>query len=112
MVTTLADPFVTILSSIVAFVAVFFLAKLLLTIVIAIVNNIIDRGAIGSVNKILGAIFGVLFSFVIAWALVATFDFVISLPVLAEQEWVINFEGGYVYRFFRSISPIDLLLSF
>jgi hypothetical protein len=59
-----------------------------------------------------GVVFGAAFAFVLAWLLVILWGYVISIPMLAEIEWIQSFNGGYVYRFFDAFTPLDLLLSF
>ena len=112
IVANIVDPSAHILCTAISFVALFFVAKLLLTIVFAIVDKVIDNGIIGVANKIVGAVFTGMLGFIICWALASVFELVIHLPVFAEQSWAMEFTGGFVYKFLKSISPIDLLLSF
>jgi hypothetical protein len=77
-----------------------------------VLNKILDGGLFGVVNKTLGCIFNTLLALIVAWAFTSVFEYFISLPFLAEQAWTESFTGGFVYKLFKSISPIDLLLSF
>ena len=112
LVDKLAVPVVHLISVVLSFIIVYILAKILLKIVLKIINSILDRGFFGVVNKILGGIFGFLFSFVIAWLFVILFGYAINIPLIADFEWAKNFDGGYIYEFFETMSPIELLLSF
>ena len=108
----LVSPVIQIVSSIVAFVLLYIASRILLRLLLSIVDSIVDGGAVGAINKLLGCVFGVTFAFAAAWALVAVFDFVVYVPAVQDMDWVSEFNGGYVYNFFKSVSPLDLLLSF
>ena len=112
LVSELAQPVVHIFAIIVSFVLLYFALRLLLTLLFALINLLLNRGLIGVVNKILGCVFTTLFAVIIAWAFVSVFDYALNLPFLSDKEWAMNFDGGYIYKFFKSISPIELLLSF
>lgn len=112
IVDKLATPAIELFSVIISFVVLYILLKLFLGIIIKILDSIFSIGPIGVINSVLGLIFGAAFAFVIAWLLVILLGYVISIPAVAETEWVQSFTGGYVYKFFDSITPLDLLLSF
>ena len=71
-----------------------------------------DGGFVDVVNKLLGAVVMLAFSLIVAWGLVAVSDVILHLPVLAEQAWVQEFTGGVVFNFLKSVSPLEILLSF
>jgi len=112
IVEKLASPAINLFAVIISFVVLYILLKLFLGIIIKILDGIFSIGPIGVVNSVLGLIFGASFAFVIAWLLVIVFGYVISIPAVAEIEWIRSFTGGYVYKFLDSITPLDLLLSF
>jgi uncharacterized membrane protein required for colicin V production len=108
----LANPLIHLISVIISFFAVYFISKLALAIILAILNRIFLEGVLGVFNKMLGLVVGFFFAFVILWLGVTLFDYVISIPKLAETEFVKSFGGGFIYKFIKSMSPLDLLLSF
>lgn len=108
----LAKPVIYLISVIIAFFAIYFLSKVLLAVLLKILNGIFDRGVIGVVNKILGSVIGAFFAFVTAWLFVIVFGYVVSMPSIAGTEFGQSFSGGYIYKFIKSMSPLDLLLSF
>jgi uncharacterized membrane protein required for colicin V production len=112
LVDALAVPAVHIVAVIVSFFILYFVVKILLNLLISVLNKILDGGLFGVVNKTLGCIFNTLLALIVAWAFTSVFEYFISLPFLAEQAWTESFTGGFVYKLFKSISPIDLLLSF
>lgn len=112
IVTAVSDPFVSIVSTIIAFIVLWFVFKLLMGLIISIVNGILDRGIIGLANRILGCVMMFVLAFFACWAISAIFETVIHLPVFVESGWTENFSGGFIYRFFKMINPIELLLSF
>ena len=102
----LAAPVISILAIIVSFVLLYFVAKLLITLALSLIDLIFSNGIFGALNKILGGISGAVISFAVAWA----------LAVLIEFLYHINGNGlenpGLLYTFFNTYSPIELLLSF
>ena len=112
LVNKLAVPAIHFVSVIVGFVILYFLLKLLLKLLFALLNSIAGVGFIGVMNRILGFVFNTAFAFIISWAVVAVFSYIISIPAVASTEWAAGFEGGFVYNFLKSMSPLDLLLSF
>ena len=112
IVDQITEPFATIICSVIAFLLIFFAAKIVLSILFAIINKIVDNGVIGVLNRILGCIFTTALAFIVCWGIAAVFELFIHLPVFEGQAWVGEFGGGFIYKFFKSVSPIDLLLSF
>ena len=112
LVDKLAHPTIHMISVVISFFAVYFLSKIVLGILLSIINHAFDGGVFGVMNKILGFIFSTSIAFVLAWTLTSVFGYVISLPAFADTPWIVSFDGGIVYKFFKGISPIDLLLSF
>ena len=112
LVNQISEPATHLVSVIISFFLIYFASKILLAIAIAIINKIFQVGVFGFFNKILGFVFGTAFAFIIAWALTAVFGYVSSLAVFEGVEWLAEFNGGYIYKFFKEISPLDLLLSF
>ena len=112
IVTEITAPFTSIICTVIAFIVLFFASKLVLTIAFAIVNKIIDNGIIGVANRIIGAVFMGALAFIVCWGAASIFELVIHLPVFEGQAWVDEFSGGFIYKFLKTINPIDLLLSF
>lgn len=112
IIDALTAPVINVIAIIFSFIIVYFLAKLLLTLAIWLVNFLCKGGIIGAVNKILGFVFGALLSVIIAWAVAVLLDLIFHLPAFEGSELIANFEGGFFYRFFNTYNPIELLLSF
>ncbi len=112
VVTKLATPVVHVISVILSFVVLFFIAKIVFKILFAIVNSIFNTGVLSVPNRVLGCVFYTLFAFIIAWLFATLLDFAIHTQFLADAEWIKEFEGGFIYKLFRRLTPIDLLLSF
>ena len=112
IVDKLASPAIKLFAMILAFFALYVFFKLFLGLIIKLLDRIFSIGAIGVVNSALGLIFGAAFAFVIAWLLVVLIGYIISIPKIAEVEWIKNFNGWFIYDFFESFTPLDLLLSF
>ena len=112
LVDKLSAPIVSLISGILAFILVYFVSKILLAIALRVLDGMFRNGLLGVFNKTLGCIFGAAFSFVCAWLFVSVFGYVINIPVIAETGFGKSFDGGYIYGFFKSMSPLDILLSF
>jgi len=112
IVDKLAMPAIHLIAIVISYFALYLLAKILLSVGVSLINGILSGGIFGIANKILGFVFSTFLAFVSAWLLVALFGYLINIPALREIGWISSFKGGYVYRFFKEISPIELLLSF
>lgn len=112
VVNAVTSPVVKVIGIIFGFIIVYFVAKYLMKFLMIFVNDLVNRGVVGTVNRTLGCIFTLFLAFVAGWAVTSTFEFIFNIPVIASANWVENFTGGPVYRFFRSFTPLDLLLSF
>ena len=108
----IALPIVNIIAVVISFVLLLIIGRLILALVFAIVNKLFDIGALKVLNKILGCVACVFFAVFTAWGVVALFDFVIGFPSIAETEVVQSFTGGFVYKIFKQLSPLELLFSF
>ncbi|MBO5879332.1 MAG: hypothetical protein J6Q68_02110 [Clostridia bacterium] len=112
LVDTLALPLIYILSLIVTFVVLYFLSKLLLSVLFSLLNSVFDDGFLSLPNKILGCVFNTFAALALIWIFTVAFEFVIHLPLFESYAWVQEFNGGFIYSFFKSLNPVDLLLSF
>ncbi len=106
------SPVVELFSRMVAFVLIYIVAKLALGIVVSVINLIVNNGIIGVLNKALGCVFTVFLAFIVVWGITTCAEFVLNIPVIAAMPWAEGFTGGPVYQFFKSFTPLDLLLSF
>ena len=104
--TVLAEPVISIFAIIISFVVLYFVSKLVITLLLALVDLIFSNGVFGALNRTLGGLSGAIISFAVAWA----------LSVFIEFLYHINGSGlensGLLYTFFNTYSPIELLLSF
>ena len=102
----LATPVIEIFSLIISFVLIYFISKLLITLTLALLDLIFSDGIFGALNKILGGVSGTILAVAAAWA----------VAVIVEFLFHINSDGmenaGFLYTFFNTYSPIELLLSF
>lgn len=112
VVNAVTAPVVDIIGTIFGFVIVYFASKILLNVVMIFVNSAVSRGIVGALNRTLGCVLTLFLAFVVVWAVTSVSEFILNIPIIASAQWVENFTGGPVYRFFRSFTPLDLLLSF
>ena len=112
VVDAVTSPVVHIIGVIFGFVIAYFIAKLVVNFVMLFINSLVNKGVAGTVNKALGCAFSLFFAFVVGWAVTSVSEFVFNIPAIASLDWVQNFSGGAVYKFFRTFTPLDLLLSF
>ena len=112
IVDSLAAPAVHFISVIITFIVLLFVCKILYSILLSIIASLFDKGAIGVPNKVLGLLFGLMEAFIICWLFSVIFDFFIHLSIFENVQWMSEFRGGILYRFFNKMNPVDLLLSF
>ena len=112
IVDNLTSPVISVIAEIISFVVLYFVAKLVLSLVLWFVNAIFKSGVFGLLNKTLGIIFGTATAIILAWALVAVLEFVVHSTALQSVEMIAEFEGAFLYKFFSTYNPIELLLSF
>lgn len=105
-------PVVKIMGRILGFVIAYFLSKVLVHYLMKYVDTLINKGVAGRVNKTIGCIFTLFLAIAACWAFTSFFEFIFNIPVIAATKGVSRFNGGWIYNLFRSISPLDLLLSF
>ncbi len=110
VIVAITDPVLDLISSVLAFFLLYIVLKLLLSFVFAIIDSIVDNGVLGIVNRALGCVVMTFMAFTVAWGLCAISDLILNVPVINEQAWVQDFNGGGLYNFFKGLSPIDLLL--
>ena len=112
IVSSLTSPLVRVISLIISFLILYFISKLIFTLVFHIINKVFDTGVLSLPNKILGSIFSTAFAIILAWGLTAVFDFAIHSSFFTDVTWMSDFSGGPIYRIFKNLNPIDLLLGF
>ena len=112
VVNAVTEPFVDIIGTLFGFVIAYFGAKLLLGFGLNFLNKLIDGGMVGKANRTLGSVFTFFLAFIAVWLVTSVSEFILNIPIIASLKWVDGFSGGLVYRFFRSFTPLDLLLSF
>ena len=112
VVSALSAPFAHFVACILSFLLLYIVDRLLLSLILRLLDAIVSATPLSPFNRILGFLFGAALSFLTVWALTGIFTYVLNIPAVAETAWASAYTGGPVYRFFRSINPIALLLSF
>ncbi len=108
----LTDPVINMISVVIAFVLIYIASKIALGLLLRLINHSLRRGVLGWVNKTVGSLFGLLLSIIICWGAVALLEFVFHSPLFAENSTFSEFDGVFLYGFFKDFNPIELLLSF
>ena len=112
LASTMSEPVVGFIAIIISAIALFFIGKLLFTFVFFLLNKFCAAGLLGKINKALGMVFGAFTFLVTACGVAALISIAFNLPVFDGNELISGFEGGFVYQFFNTFNPIELLLSF
>ncbi len=105
---TVTMPVSTFVSRVIAFVILLILSGLILNLAVSLADRLLDRGFVGRINAILGVLLSGCISAVSAWCFVSVVDYFLLLDIFSVGE----FSGGALFRFFREVSPIRLLLGF
>lgn len=108
----LTAPVVSVISAVLGMILLYIVCSIVFSLVLRLVNCVFSKGVFGVLNRTLGFIFGIFAAMLLVWGLVALINVVIAVPAVQQAEWIKDFEGGYVYRFFTKYSPIELLLGF
>lgn len=112
IINNLVSPVISLISTIIAFFALYILAKIAFAIVFMMINFLFKSGVFGLLNKALGVVFAGTLSIIITWGVAVLLEIVFHLPTFEGNELFYNFEGGFFYKFFNTYNPIELLLSF
>lgn len=112
IVENLTTPVINVVSVIIAFVLVYIAASILFSIALMLINLIFSNGILGVFNRTLGFVFTGAVFLIISWALAVLLEFVFHLPAFEGVAFINDFNGGFIYNFFNTYSPIELLLSF
>lgn len=103
----IADPCVTAISSVLAFILLFIGTLLVLLIVGAILNLIVKLPLLKGTNKLLGGVVGVVMG--VFWAFVVTALIRIVVPYFSDNAVIAALtHGGPLYRFISSLAPTFL----
>ena len=108
----ITEPIIAIAATIISFVLLFIVLMLVLRVALWLLNMMIDGGFVGVINRVIGCIVTFSFALVIVWAIASLTEFVFNIPALADMQAIKDFNGGFVYKFFKGLSPLELLLSF
>ncbi len=109
---SLTSPVVDVISIVASFFLCYFVVKILFGLAFMIINKIFEIGVFSIFNKALGLLLSGALGVVLAWAVAVVLEFVFKLPVLESNPTIASFEGGFIYRFFNTYNPMELLLSF
>lgn len=112
IILNITSPVISLISTVLGFIAVYLLSRLGFAIAFLIIDLVFNGGLLGAINKLLGLIFGTAFAFIIAWGLAVVLELIFNLPAFASNEFISNYEGGWLYNFFNTFNPMELLLSF
>ena len=112
VIANVMDPVINVIGIVIGGIALYIVAKVLLGLGLWLLNSVLDSGAIGVVNKTLGCIFVLVITFIAVWAIIGCSDLIINLPAVQNTQWGAEFTGGAIYRMFKNLSIVDLLLSF
>ena len=112
VILSLTSPAITLIGIVIAFVILFFVAKLLISLGVYLVNSFCQGGVIAKINKAMGFVLAGMLSIIAAWIFVSVIEFFFHLPMFDSSAAIQSFNGGLLYRLFISISPLELLLSF
>jgi uncharacterized membrane protein required for colicin V production len=112
IVSTLAAPVVSIIAVVIAFIGLYILSKIGISLLLFLLDAVFKNGIFGIFNKILGFVFSTIIAIAAAWAMAVLISFVFNLPAFASNEAIRSFDGGFFFRFFNDYNPVELLLSF
>ena len=105
---TLSDMLVDLLSTVIAFLLIYIITKLAISLLVNLIDSLADKCLLGAVNRFLGIVVSFALSFIAARLVAFGIYHLINAEVINAP----SFDGGPLFRFFISFSPLGLLLSF
>ena len=108
----LTDSVSGLIATVIGFFVLYFLMKILVGILLRLLNSLINRGVIGGVNKTVGVVFGAIIGIILAWGFVSILEFLFHSSLFSDSSYIAEFDGHALYYFFKTYSPLELLLSF
>ena len=112
IVLSVATPLVSMIATAASFLLLLVISRIAFKFIVDIADGIFNFGIIGSINRFFGVVLSCAFAFFAAWLFAAFTDFLFRTALFDGSELLRDFEGGPIFRFFMSFSPIRLLLSF
>lgn len=105
---TFTQPLVSLVSVVISFVLLLLICSVLFSLLLWILNGVFRTHTLSWLNRLLGVLFGAALALIVAWCLSMLFGYILGFKVFSS----LNFEGGAIYRFFKTYHPLDLLLGF
>lgn len=112
VVDAFTEPLIALISRAVAFILLFILSKFLFKLLVYLADSFLGIGIIGRLNRLLGAALSICIAIACAWAFTSAVDYLFRLDIFENSRLVGDFDGGLLYRFFKNLNVINLLLSF
>lgn len=109
----IAEPAARVVGVIAAFIIVYFICRLFLRVLVALVNGIFNLPGLRIVNKVLGLVFGLTFSAAFAWIIVAVIGFFGDLLTNSSIAFFekFNIMETWLAKFVYQFKPIDFIFS-
>lgn len=111
MAADIATPIARVVSEALGYVAVFFAAFLIITIVGWVIRLIAELPVLRSVNHLLGGIFGVICGFIYLWVICLAISAFVESGIAENESRALRelAEKSYLFRFFCGFSPFDYI---
>jgi uncharacterized membrane protein required for colicin V production len=109
----IAEPAARFLGVLLAFVALYFLCRIFLRLLVSVVDMIFKLPGLRILNSLLGLVFGLLFAVLYSWLLVTALGYVGDLLANGDVRFFAGFdiEKTYIAKYFYSFRPIEFIFS-
>ena len=108
----LTHPVAMLISVVLSFVILYIVSHLALGLIFALINALFRVGPFLFVNKLIGALLGILVAALLVWAAVAVFGLLCNSGMFDNAQWYATLESGPIFNFFNTYGPLDLLFGF
>lgn len=108
-ISSFAYPVISVISIVSSFLILFLMSRGLLSIIISLINSLLDEGIIGKVNKAIGFILAGVIASLGAMLLASLMEYVLLHEAFNDSDLLKDFSGGPIYRLFTVISPVGLI---
>ena len=111
MAEEIATPVAGVVSNALGYVAVFFGAFLIITIVGWVIGLIAELPVLRGVNRLLGGLFGVICGFIYVWVICLAMSAFVESGIAGNDSFALKelADKSYLFRFFCGFSPFDYI---
>ena len=113
IITDLTYPLASLISFIICSAILYFIIRGVIKLLVHFADGIFDLPVISTINKVIGAVFGVFVNFIILWIICKILGGITSIDAVANSSALANFDiqNTFIAKYVYNFNPIAFLLS-